>query len=147
MKLTLKKISFDGRKNERSIVSYKILNLRKCCDEILGGDVELNGDEIDYERNEDYIHLAFTYEGECELYYKSIEFCPFCGEKIFVEIVDYEDATKMIQSWWNIWSFIHHNLDKIPDYDEKIQYKRAMSNISDEIESYSTTDLLSGFKK
>ena len=95
MKIQVEKWTFDGEK------SYKIIQAEKCCDKILNSEVIVlnddyeNGDDSDYGvKLEKYEHY-WDYEDEINQYtYEPIKYCPYCGEKIEISIVNTIDKTK-----------------------------------------------------
>lgn len=84
MKVEANKIIFNDEE------SYKIVKLKSCCDGIMESKViDLsyeydNGDDSDYSFNivdtdyDDEIGYMYTYE--------KIQYCPFCGSKIVIDI-------------------------------------------------------------
>lgn len=100
MKIKVEKWIIDGE------VSYKVLNIERCCDKLINSkNTRLNKayDEhgcYDYDSEEDYSVKLFRKEEWTdwedtfsENYYEKIDYCPFCGEKIIVEIVNEIDKT------------------------------------------------------
>ncbi len=95
MDVKIEKWEFDEKK------SYKILKLTKCCDKIIMSDsVDLI---YDYENDDDYDYsvklidrkVFHDYDDWDEVcIYEHIEFCPFCGEKINIEITNTVDKTE-----------------------------------------------------
>ena len=95
MKIKVEKWTFDASR------SYRIVQSEKCCDKILNSEVIVlnddyeNGDDSDYgvklERYEHY----WDYEDEINQYtYEPIKYCPYCGEKIEINIVNTIDKTE-----------------------------------------------------
>ena len=111
MKIEVSKWVFDDAH------SYKIKSLTKCCDEIINSDVVTlvedyeNGDDTDYsvklrEANYEYDSYDDTYDDYTT--YESIKHCPFCGERIDIEIVEiidkneeYSKLTQLRDELWN----------------------------------------------
>lgn len=96
IKIQLEKWAFDNS------VSYKVLSLEKCCDEIQQN--PLIDFHVGYfENGDDECAVALcetdTYPEPWEDYYTTdyryykINRCPFCGEPISIEIVDTVDKT------------------------------------------------------
>ena len=93
MKIKVEKWTFDGSK------SYRIVQAEKCCDEILNSEtVVLN---YEYENDDDTDYCVKLVKGEWEYYsenydytYEKIKYCPFCGSKIEIEIVNTVDKTE-----------------------------------------------------
>lgn len=94
MKIEVSKWIFDDT------CAYKIKSLTKCCDEIINSDVITlandyeNGDDSDYSvKLRDVNYEYDSYDGDYYDYttYESIQYCPFCGERIDVKIVEIID--------------------------------------------------------
>lgn len=88
MDIKVEKWKFDDTK------SYKILELKKCCDEIINSntitlcDDYNEGSDADYSVKLSQYHCEHSYEDYFDHYtYENIKYCPFCGEKINIEIV------------------------------------------------------------
>lgn len=100
MNIQVEKWIFDG------VASYHILNIEKCCDELIEDEdfITINNElSLNQNNKEDYsakIRNNYdTYDGwdDChsiESNYKTIKYCPFCGEKINIEIVNTIDKTE-----------------------------------------------------
>lgn len=94
MNIKVEKWEFDGKR------SYKILELTKCCDKITKSEVVTLRDEYENGDDSDYsVKLIEDQEavlsGDDDWYsYERINFCPFCGEKIDIEIVNTIDKTE-----------------------------------------------------
>lgn len=111
MKIEVSKWIFD------STHSYKIKSLVKCCDEIINSDVVTlvedyeNGDDTDYSvklRNVNYEYDSYDDTYDDYTTYESIKHCPFCGERIDIEIVEiidkneeYLKLTQLRDELWN----------------------------------------------
>ena len=81
MKIEVEKIMFDNNEG----VQYKIVNIDKCCDEILN-----NSDYVDIS-GDNYIDEIENY---LDNYNVKIKYCPFCGEKIEIVIVNTVDKNE-----------------------------------------------------
>lgn len=111
MKIEVSKWIFDDT------CAYKIKSLTKCCDEIINSDVITlandyeNGDDSDYSvKLRDVNYEYDSYDGDYYDYttYESIQYCPFCGERIDVKIVEiidkndeYLELTQTRDELWN----------------------------------------------
>lgn len=111
MKIEVSKWIFDDT------CAYKIKSLTKCCDEIINSDVITlandyeNGDDSDYSvKLRDVNYEYDSYDGDYYDYttYESIQYCPFCGERIDVKIVEIIDKNdeylELIQTRDELWS-------------------------------------------
>lgn len=97
MNIKVEKWEFDGER------SYKILELTKCCDKITKSNVITlrdeyeNDDDLDYSvklRDVNYEYDNYDRDYYDYTTYESIQYCPFCGEKIDIEIVNTIDKTE-----------------------------------------------------
>ena len=79
---------------------YKILSINKCCDKILrSAAINLHNEPTDSQENIYKPMVAILYRdivaGGVDFYrYYKINYCPFCGEKINIEIDSVEDVTE-----------------------------------------------------
>lgn len=92
MHIKVEKWEFDGER------TYKIIGLTKCCDEITNSDVITIRNEYENDDDTDYsvklIDNLNFYDDDWSCIYKHINFCPFCGERINIEIVNTVDKTE-----------------------------------------------------
>ena len=95
MNIKVEKWEFDGKK------SYRIVELTKCCNKITESNVVIltddyeNGDDTDYSVKLMETQIVYDYDDCYETYlYEHINFCPFCGEKIDIEVVKIVDKTE-----------------------------------------------------
>lgn len=97
MNIKVEKWEFDGER------LYKILELTKCCDKITKSNVITlrdeyeNDDDLDYSvklRDVNYEYDSYDRDYYDYTTYESIQYCPFCGEKIDIEIVNTIDKTE-----------------------------------------------------
>jgi hypothetical protein len=97
MKIKVEKWIVDGT------ISYKIVSIDKCCDKLVNSSLTSINTAYDRYQCYDYgndniysvklINIESTYDSEDRDYYnetnyEEIEFCPWCGEKIEIEIVN-----------------------------------------------------------
>jgi len=78
---------------------YKVIKVKKCCDELIYNDgyIDMVSDySDDYEINLIKTELVYLGDGidDSVHNYKPIQYCPFCSEKINVNIVKTIDKTK-----------------------------------------------------
>ena len=116
---------------DEDVESYHILDIEKCCDELI--------------ENEDYITICCddgysvkimssydAYDGwdDCRdiiTNYKAINYCPFCGEKINIEIVNTIDKTAEYEKLIN-------KRDSLNIQRRKTDSKKEERELSEEIE-------------
>ncbi|MDF2503869.1 hypothetical protein [Clostridium sp.] len=90
----------DNHNKELDSISYKIMNIAKCCDKIINSkNISINTeyDEHEIYDIQEYVVKLVRDEQDCEgytdTYYEKINYCPFCGSKITIEIVNEVDKT------------------------------------------------------
>lgn len=97
MKIEVSKWIFDNTH------SYKIKSLTKCCDEIMNSNVITLADDYENDDDTDYsvklreVNYQYdNYEGDYYDYvtYESIKYCPFCGKRIDIDIVEILDKNE-----------------------------------------------------
>lgn len=97
MKIKIEKWIFDDT------CSYKVKSIKKCCAEILDSNLIDLVYDYDNEDDTDYsvklIDRRHEYDGYDKDYYdytvyENIYYCPFCGEKIEIEIVSVINKNK-----------------------------------------------------
>ena len=94
----IKQIVRDKDGSEYDIISYKIKSIEKCCDDIINNPaIELSSQYDQYQNEEIYsVFLVHGYDNSdpyerynsMDYNYFKINHCPFCGEKIEIEIID-----------------------------------------------------------
>lgn len=85
-------------------VSYKILDIEKCCDKLINSkNISINTEFDEHEDcyNEDKMNYSVKlvrseYDEEVGdiYYYEKVDFCPWCGKPITIEIVNEVDKTE-----------------------------------------------------
>jgi hypothetical protein len=90
--------------------SYKILSIEQCCDKIIKSENISINNELDdfnpyYKDNTKDINYSvklikneYGYDGRNDTYYETINYCPWCGEKIEIEIINTIDKTEEYKS-------------------------------------------------
>ena len=90
--------------------SYKIISIDKCCDKLIKSkNTSINHglDDFDpyYGEDEDDINYSvklardeYDYDGWNDTYYEKINYCPWCGSRIEVEIVNTINKTEEYKS-------------------------------------------------
>lgn len=88
--------------------SYKIISIDKCCDKLINSKnicIANESDEFetyyDDETDDNYsvkiCREEKDYEGWTDYFYESIKYCPHCGEKIEIEIVNTVDKQEELE--------------------------------------------------
>jgi len=89
-------------------ISYKILEIKKCCNKLTNSkSISVNSgcdyySEFDDECGDFTVKLVreveepipWEQDAETRFYYENIKYCPFCGERITIEIVNTIDKTE-----------------------------------------------------
>ncbi len=96
MKISVEKWTIDEN------VFYKTLKIEKCCDRVITSEnITLNNEYCEndtYSDDNEYavklVRNEHEYDGYDETYYEKIDYCPFCGEKIEIDIVNTVDKTE-----------------------------------------------------
>lgn len=131
MKIEVEKIMFDN--NEE--VQYKIINIDKCCDEILNNSdyVDISDDnyteEIENDLDNYNVKISNSYLDCCDTLvtnYKTIKYCPFCGEKIEIVIVNTVDKNEEYNK-------LQKERDELNDKRRKTDSKKEEQKLNEEI--------------
>jgi DNA-directed RNA polymerase beta' subunit len=119
-------------------ISYKIINIDKCCDKLINRkNISVNTEYDEYEAydKQDYSVKLIRGESVCDgdydymdYYYETIEFCPFCGEKIIIEVIneinktnEYKSLREQRELLWN----------KCKKTDSKKKYEELYKQVSE----------------
>jgi len=98
--------------------SFKIVEFKKCCDDIIKSpNTCLNSDYGCYEEDEEdeysvkLIQTEYDHDMGDLYYYEKINFCPFCGKPIYVDIIReidkneiYDQLTEERKMLWDKWN-------------------------------------------
>lgn len=130
MKIEVSKWTFDGN------TSYKILHMEECCNKLTNSmNVSINDgyDEFsNYDEQEYSVKLTkIVYDEDIgDVYrYEKINFCPFCGEPIEINIVEEVDKTEEYKLLKNkrkvLWSKCN-NTDSKKEAEELVNQVREL---------------------
>jgi hypothetical protein len=143
MNLKLKEIKVDN------CLAYKIVKARICCEQIKDCKFIDLYQRFDYEPQIAISQKTKEYVGDDvwlnDINYTKIEFCPFCGEKIIVDIVQSEDETcyyNQLQEREIQARISSRNTDSKA---EKKSYIRVAQDYSEELNYYLTNDSIHMF--
>jgi len=148
MKIQAQEIRFDGEK------SYKVVGFEKCCDSILNHDsVDLNKaccellGKVGYsvklvETTVDYDY--YESDTDIDYLYSKIDYCPFCQEKIEVEIVDIVDLSDRYFSLKNNRKDLWEKHNKTDSIKKQSELKQQVRELDDKIDEFYNSD---GFDK
>lgn len=143
--------------------SYKICDCKYCCDGIKklplinfcfeyteNTDNPLE-DDYGYGKdlgvmllNETVYHDAWDYDdyGYEETYYYKLNYCPICGEKIVVEIVDNVDLTNEYELLVKERDEVHRKINKTDSIKKREELIKSRVKLDNKIESFYHTDRL-----
>lgn len=138
--------------------SYKICDCKYCCEGMMhlpnvdffhmmaentNSDKEDTGVMIE---NTKTYHEPYDYDGYgyTESYYYKIDYCPTCGEKIKVEIVDNVDVTKFYNELAEERDKIHQAYNNSDSIIERLEYVKRIQKIDNAINNFYVTDRLPG---
>lgn len=125
--------------------SYKIVEFRKCCDKI----VEYSNIRLTNECSDDtwecvysafFVRETFDCEGFTTTEYDTIHFCPFCGEKIIVEIVKTIDKTDLYNALKKGSDFLCKEYNKTDSISRQREINKEVQEIRKEIDSLLNSD-------
>jgi hypothetical protein len=82
---------------EKGVTSYKLKSIEKCCDKLINSKNICLNDKYIADNIEGYRYSVRLFRTEdleenwVDYHYETIEYCPFCGEPINIEIIDEVD--------------------------------------------------------
>ena len=120
-------------------ITYKIIAVTKCCDEILDEDyIVLGADDEgeDYEFNlinEERFYVDSTLLDQT--HYKPIKYCPFCGKPLEIVIDDTFDNTEEYNKLCNERNKLRELYEKTDSVNEREKLRRQLNKINREIGS------------
>lgn len=142
MNLRLKEFNVDG------YLSYKIIELKKCCDAIM------NYSFIDLTSSMDFapsigisqgIEITDSETSWYDVEHESIRFCPFCGEEIFLSIDEQEDVTECYNELQSQETKTRKKSREVDSKKKEAEYLELASAYSDELNFYLTNDSIHMF--
>lgn len=85
--------------------SFKIVAIKKCCDDIVNSPNVCLKAEYEYDDGygsySDYsvrlIKNEYDYDGFAAEYFEKINFCPFCGKPIYIDIISEVDKNEVYE--------------------------------------------------
>ena len=134
----IKQIVKDKDGSEYDIISYKIKSIEKCCNSIVNNPtIELSSQPFDYNKEIYGVFLVHGYDNSdpyedyhsMDYDYYKIDFCPFCGEKIEIEIIEEIDVSEEYYNLKSERDEIHKkwtNCDSIKRKDELENTRRKL---------------------
>ena len=143
--------------------SYQIIDCEYCCEGIKelpsinfyfqhteNTDNPLE-DELDWDQdlgvmlqNEVTYHEGWGYDdyGLTDYYYYKLNFCPICGEKIEVEIIDSIDVTEEYESLSKERDEVHKKWNRTDSIKKQNEYENKRRELDRKIEAFYHTDML-----
>ena len=143
--------------------SYKIVNCEYCCEGIkelpnidfffqhtentdnpMADDCEWNQDLGVMLKNEVTYHDSWDYDdyGYTEQYYYKLNFCPICGEKIEIEVIDSIDVTEEYENLSKEREAIHKKWTRTDSIKKQNEYYSIRHELDTKIEALYHTDML-----
>ena len=127
------------------VVSFKILGIEKCCDKLINSKnitvnnefdeeylVKLCGESMDYTTYDDYDFPT--------PYYETINYCPFCGSPIFIEITNTIDKTKEYDALRKEREILWDKCKKTDSKNEELLLKEQIKEIDKRTNDMLTSD-------
>ena len=95
--------------------------------------------------NEVTYHDGWGYDdyGFTEYYYYKLNFCPICGEKIEVEVIDSIDVTEEYESLSKERDEVHKKWNRTDSIKKQNEYENKRRELDRKIEELYHTDMLS----
>ena len=95
-------------------------------------------------QNEVTYHDGWGYDdyGFTEYYYYKFNFCPICGEKIDIEVIDSIDVTEEYESLYKEREEIHKKLNRTDSIKKQREYSNIRHELDMKIEAFYNTDKL-----
>lgn len=149
----IKQIVRDKDCSEYDIVSYKIKSIEKCCDDIINNPaIELSSQPFDYNEELYGVYLkqgyidSIPYEDydTMEYNYYKIDYCPFCDEKIEIEIIEEINVTDEYNRLKNERIKIHNNWTNCDSIKEKNKLECIRNEYDKKINEFYLSE---GFEK
>lgn len=143
--------------------SYQVVNCEYCCEgikELPNIDFYFqqtentdNQIEDDYEwgqdlgvmlENEVTYHNTWDYDdyGYTEQYYYKLNFCPICGKKIEIEVIDSIDVTEEYEKLSKEREEIHKKWNRTDSIKKQREYENQRRELDMKIEAFYHTDML-----
>lgn len=144
--------------------SYKICDCQYCCEKIKSipnidfyfeyaenTDNPIGEDGVNLDLGVMLQHDVTTYDpwerydlGYTQEFFYKLDYCPICGEKIEVEIVDNVDVTKEFELLAKERQEVHRKWMKTDSIKKQTEYLNRRQELDREIDSFYQTDRLPG---
>lgn len=144
-------IKIKERKINKHESSYKVIDIKSCCEDLIECDsLSLNNEDDDFTEGRSYsVKIVETqvnndpYEYYPPTYfYKTISYCPFCGNKITVEIVETEDLTEEYKKLEKESRRLHSKRNKTDSKKEEQECNARIREIDKKIRELHYSDTL-----
>lgn len=147
MKVIIKKWIFDDT------CSYKVKSIKKCCDKILNNNLIDLVYDYDNEDDTDYSVKLIDRRYEYDVYdkgyyditnYENIDYCPFCGEKIEIEIGSVINKNKEYCELKNQRSSLYDKCNKTDSIRERDLLRERVRELDNKIDEFHKNSDLKG---
>lgn len=144
--------------NDSEDVSFHVVKIDKCCDKLLNNEEYIDlTDEID-EGNEYTSNYKFKLQRDEEeylgdginnttTYYKSIEYCPYCGKRINIKVIRTVDITDRMKELYKQKDILLKKLNNTDSIKGVRKLRESISNINNKMDSMYMSDCLEDIKK
>lgn len=143
MKIKVKQIIENGE-----VISNKIISVEKCCDKMMEENNFKFRKEYSCDTEETRFKICYpiriieiSYEDAFDdTYYYGMDYCPFCCEKIEIEVAESEDATKIIERLHNDLMSLRKEIHRADSKSECKMLEQKIHDISSKLDGYYKTD-------
>lgn len=141
--------------NNSEEVSFHVVKINKCCDELLNNEEYINLTDEDNEYFPNYKFKLMKDEEEylgdgiddTTTYYKSIEYCPYCGEKINIKVIRTVDMKNELEELNIQKDKLLKKLNNIDSIKGTRKLREKISDINNKLNSMYMSDCLGDLKK
>jgi len=131
--------------------SFKILKINKCCDRFLKSkNIVINKEWDELDENFDYENPRYSVKLERrdfvdedfgdEYFYETIDFCPFCGEEIIIDVTIIVDKTKEYNLLTKKRELLNNKRRKTDSKKKCEEYDSQIRELDRQINNINTSD-------
>lgn len=141
MKIKLEKWIVDKENEE---YSYHIVDINKCCDKLINSPIITFGVDT-----KDSYSASMYQEWECDFGYdyidEEIQYCPFCGEKIEIEIVNTIDKEDDYNRLYDSIKDLLRKRNSCDNIGKRDEIQQEICSINQKIHEMITSDSVEDF--